>query len=100
MDLAKTQNVGTKNGCDFLLTKVGNTKDALTLGQSQPTIEITEKNEEKNLFLKDVHLFLNNIFTKHQIVIKKHQIVIKKHQMAKKRYISTKRDYSLFEYLT
>ncbi len=48
MDLVKTQNVGTKNACDFLLTKMKNTKDTFTLGQSQPTIEITEKNEEKN----------------------------------------------------
>ena len=53
MDLAKTQNVGTKNGCDFLLTKAENTKDQLTLGQSQPPLEITGKNEEKNPILKN-----------------------------------------------
>ena len=48
MDLAKAQNVGTKNACDFTLTKEGNDNEAFTLGQSQSLLEITEKNEEKN----------------------------------------------------
>ena len=35
MDLAKAQNVGTKNACDFVLTKGENPEEAFTLGQSQ-----------------------------------------------------------------
>ena len=53
MDLAKAQNVGTKNACDFTLTKEENDKEAFTLGQSQSLLEITEKNEEKNPILKN-----------------------------------------------
>ena len=53
MDLAKAQNVGTKNACDFVLTKGENPEEAFTLGQSQSHLEITEKNEEKNPILKN-----------------------------------------------
>ena len=53
MDLAKAQNIGTKNACDFVLTKGESPEEAFTLGQSQSHLEITEKNEEKNPILKN-----------------------------------------------
>ena len=53
MDLAKAQNGGTKNACDFTLTKEENNNEVFTLGQSQSLCEITGKNEEKNPILKN-----------------------------------------------